>query len=115
MDPLLVLFLLMSIVMLLRFRKIGLSDGVLSAGQEGIDMEEVLETFAKETELTKRESELLHLVYEGYNNEEIADELGISLNTVKHHLSHLFSKCGVRGKHELLAVIAQDIHKKTNP
>lgn len=110
-DPLLILFLLLSVGMLLRFRQRGMP----AAAQAGVDMEQVLDAFAQDTGLTKRETELLHLVYEGYNNEEIADELGISMNTVKHHLSHLFSKCGVRGKHELLSVIAQEIHKKTNP
>ena len=42
--------------------------------------------------LTARETEVLDLVAEGLSNEQIARELYISLNTVRHHLKNIFLK-----------------------
>ena len=47
--------------------------------------------------LSARELELLQLVGAGYSNQEIADELVITLGTVKSHLNHIFGKAGRRG------------------
>lgn len=48
--------------------------------------------------LSARELELLQLVGAGYTNQEIADELVITLGTVKSHLNHIYSKLGVEGR-----------------
>ena len=48
--------------------------------------------------LSVRELELLQLVAAGYSNQEIADELVITLGTVKSHLNHIFAKLGVEGR-----------------
>lgn len=45
--------------------------------------------------LTARELEILHLIAKGYSNQEIADELFITLKTVKTHVSNVLSKLGV--------------------
>ncbi len=45
--------------------------------------------------LTPREKEVLHLVWEGLTNPQIAGDLGISDETVKQHVSHIFDKFGV--------------------
>ncbi len=45
--------------------------------------------------LTTREHELLTLVAQGKNNQEIADELHISLKTVSNHISNIFNKLQV--------------------
>jgi DNA-binding NarL/FixJ family response regulator len=45
--------------------------------------------------LTERESEVLVLVTRGKTNEEIADELFLSLKTVRNHVSNIFSKLQV--------------------
>ncbi|MBI5915219.1 MAG: DNA-binding response regulator [Bacteroidetes bacterium] len=42
--------------------------------------------------ISKRELEVLALISQGLSNQEIADRLFVSLNTVKTHSSNLFSK-----------------------
>lgn len=49
----------------------------------------------QQLELSKRELEVLELLAQGHSNQEIADRLFVSLNTVKTHTSNLFSKLGV--------------------
>jgi predicted ATPase/DNA-binding CsgD family transcriptional regulator/uncharacterized protein HemY len=51
--------------------------------------------------LTKREQQVVRLVADGLTNPEIAERLVISLTTVKTHVSHIFSKLGMRGRREL--------------
>lgn len=46
--------------------------------------------------LSKREMEVLQLMSEGLSNQEIADRLFVSLNTVKTHCSRLFEKMDVK-------------------
>jgi DNA-binding NarL/FixJ family response regulator len=54
--------------------------------------------------LTDRECEVLVLIAGGRSNHEIADELSISLDTVKTHVKHVFNKLDVRDRSQ--AVIA---------
>ncbi len=49
-----------------------------------------------ETGISQREYEVLQLMAEGHTNQEIADQLFISLNTVKTHSSNLFAKLDVK-------------------
>jgi NarL family two-component system response regulator LiaR len=44
------------------------------------------------TELTEREMDVLKLIANGYSNNKIAEELVISQNTVKGHVSNILSK-----------------------
>jgi len=53
------------------------------------------------SELTAREQQVLELVEQGFNNKEIALDLGIRPGTVKIHLKHIFEKTGVRGRYGL--------------
>jgi NarL family two-component system response regulator LiaR len=45
--------------------------------------------------ISKREHEVLELMAQGFSNQEIADKLFVSLNTVKTHTSNLFLKLQV--------------------
>jgi two-component system nitrate/nitrite response regulator NarL len=53
-----------------------------------------------ETHLTSREDEILHLIWDGLSNKEIASRLGITPNTVKNHVHNLLEKLKVRNRHE---------------
>ncbi len=46
-------------------------------------------------ELTAREREVLELIAQGRNNQAIADELVLSLKTVRNHVSNVFNKLQV--------------------
>lgn len=46
--------------------------------------------------ISKREYEILALIARGSSNQEIADELFLSVNTVKTHTSNLFMKLDVK-------------------
>jgi LuxR family maltose regulon positive regulatory protein len=45
--------------------------------------------------LTGREAEILKLIVDGATNRQIADELVLTVNTVKKHTSHIYGKLGV--------------------
>lgn len=51
--------------------------------------------------LTDREEEVLMTVARGHTNSEIAEELHISLSTVKTHLTSLMNKLGARNRVEI--------------
>lgn len=50
--------------------------------------------------LTPREEEVLRLVSQGFINKEIADQLGISLETVRQHLKNCYARLHVRSRTE---------------
>jgi len=58
---------------------------------------------ARETDdgLTEREKEVLLLIAEGLSNKEIAEELHISVKTVKTHVSNLLMKCELEDRTQL--------------
>lgn len=52
--------------------------------------------------ITKREQEVLELIALGLSNQEIAEKLFVSPNTVKTHSSSIFGKLGVRRRTEAI-------------
>ena len=52
----------------------------------------VNETNLKQLGISKREQDVLQLMAQGLSNQEIADKLFVSLNTVKTHSSKIFEK-----------------------
>lgn len=50
--------------------------------------------------LTLRERQIFDLLGEGLSNQEIADRVGLSENTVKHYMTPLLHKLGVRNRTE---------------
>ncbi len=61
-----------------------------------------LEAVDPASTLSAREREVYELVCQGLTNAEIADELFISLGTVKAHVHHVFDKIGIRSRTALV-------------
>jgi LuxR family maltose regulon positive regulatory protein len=57
--------------------------------------------------LSERELEVLRLICEGYSNQEIAEKLVITYNTVKKHNSNIFGKLGVRDRAQAILLAQQ--------
>ena len=58
-------------------------------------------------ELSARELEVLRLLVAGASNKSVAAQLGLSENTVKSHISHIFGKLNVQSRAEAVAVALQ--------
>ncbi len=48
--------------------------------------------------LSNREMQIVVLLIRGHGNREIAEELGLSIDTVKTHLKRIFAKLHVNGR-----------------
>ncbi len=59
--------------------------------------------------LTPAEAEVVQLLAKGLPLDEIAADRGISLNTVRSHLKHVFSKTGTSRQGELLGLVMTDV------
>ncbi|MDY2737888.1 helix-turn-helix transcriptional regulator [Intestinibacter sp.] len=55
--------------------------------------------------LTIRENEILNLVGKGLNNKEIGQKLFITENTVKKHVSSIFTKLGFKSRKEVISYL----------
>ncbi len=61
----------------------------------------------KKLPISNAEKKVLELIAQGKSIKMIAHELGLSENTVKHHRTHMFEKCGVKNMAELTAKALQ--------
>jgi DNA-binding NarL/FixJ family response regulator len=59
-------------------------------------------------DLTPHETRLLKLLTEGYNYQTAAEKLGVSYNTVKFHVRHIFDKLQVHSKSEAVLKAMRD-------
>ena len=53
--------------------------------------------------LSPREERVLELLSKGYSNKEIAEQLDLSVDTVRSHLKHIYDKMHVRSRTEAVA------------
>ncbi len=54
--------------------------------------------------LSNREKEIFHCLMKRYSNEEIGDELCISISTVKKHIHNIFTKFDVNSRRQLVSL-----------
>ncbi|MEE8442155.1 MAG: response regulator transcription factor, partial [Dehalococcoidia bacterium] len=52
--------------------------------------------------LTPREKDVLALIGEGFTNQEIADRLYLTINTVQTHRTHIMDKLNLHSRAELM-------------
>jgi len=57
--------------------------------------------------LTKRETEIVRLVADGYKNREVAEKLQISVKTVETHRANIMNKLALRNLAELIRYAIQ--------
>lgn len=84
-------------------------DGSYWVGREAVtDLKElVLDRIPKDSSpaqkhgLTRREYQMVEAIVEGFSNKEIAEKFNVREDTVKHHLTSIFSKVGVSTRLEL--------------
>jgi DNA-binding CsgD family transcriptional regulator len=60
--------------------------------------------FAEFYGLSRREEQTLSLLLQGRSTRAIAQELCVSFGTAKNHTFHVFGKCGVHSRYELIAL-----------
>jgi len=73
----------------------------LAAIGSGLDESVAGRAFA-EAGISAREKEIIRFMSKGHSNKRIADELFISVNTVKTHIRNIFKKMNVKSRFELM-------------
>ena len=61
-----------------------------------------LDTKLKEMDLTNREKDVLKLIAQGHTNDQIADKMFISKNTVKSHIKNIYLKLDVKNRIQVI-------------
>src|SRR5262245_29224216 len=54
-------------------------------------------------QLTQREKEILHLITDGLSNQQVAEQLVVTVGTVKWYLKQIYSKLGVNSRTQAIA------------
>jgi DNA-binding CsgD family transcriptional regulator len=75
-------------------------------GLHGISIEVLHQVYG----LTPAQSAVARSLFAGRSVEETANELDLSLNTVRSHLKQIFTKCEVNSQAELLHLLAMGPH-----
>ncbi|MFN0728791.1 7TM diverse intracellular signaling domain-containing protein [Polaribacter gochangensis] len=70
--------------------------------------ENKIEKLAEKHQLTERETDILLQISLGLNNQQIADKLFISINTVKYHTRNVYEKLDVKKRTEISSKILFD-------
>jgi DNA-binding CsgD family transcriptional regulator len=66
---------------------------------------EAIEWMRKRFQLLPREVDVLRLTCDGMSNKETAAALGVSVQTVKCHMTQVFKKVGVQGRLKLMIAV----------
>ncbi|MGN0133804.1 MAG: response regulator transcription factor, partial [Anaerotignum sp.] len=71
------------------------------------DIDQIVEHWSEVVKLSPREQDIFRAILEDKKRKEIAEELCISENTVKTHITNVFSKFEVSTRSELFAKVMQ--------
>jgi DNA-binding CsgD family transcriptional regulator len=63
------------------------------------------DTLFMEYDISPREQEVVRLIAQGCSNQQIAETLFISVNTVKAHVKKVYVKFGVKSRYELISLL----------
>lgn len=99
-----IFYLCSSILFLLYFVKKHNAD--LITVQMFNDSQECIDYLAQ-AGISKREKEIVDLILKGYTNRKIANQLFISLSTVKTHIKNIFQKLKVESRFEIIATLSK--------
>lgn len=99
----LILYNLLPLIWIIRYRHI-----VALMDSSRASSDHLPEHFMNELSITRREREVLALACAGKTNQEIANTLFISLQTVKDHVYSIYRKTGVRNRVELANMFRQN-------
>jgi DNA-binding CsgD family transcriptional regulator len=64
------------------------------------------DTFFEQYNISAREKDVIALIVQGHSNQQIGDDLRISLNTVKTHVRNIYQKFEINSRQELLALLS---------
>ena len=73
--------------------------------QDELDLPDYHKSIIENYQLSKREWEIVQQISEGYTNGQISENLFISLQTVKDHVSRIYKKTGVKNRVQLVNMI----------
>lgn len=66
---------------------------------------DITENLRKKIGITEREIDVAKLLLKGYSYQKIADELVISISTVRAHVTSIYKKAGINSRYELYNII----------
>lgn len=82
-------------------------EAVISPGLLSRLLPQLARTERPEPTLTRREQDVLAMIARGMSNAAMADEMTVSVNTVRNHIANLSAKLGAHSKLEALAIAVQ--------
>ena len=82
-----------------------LLQNLLVKKSDGSSLSDKLKATSAKFLLTSRESEVLNELIDGRTNQEISENLSVSLSTVKKHVYNIFNKVGVNSRAQLLNLV----------
>ncbi|SHH77267.1 MULTISPECIES: response regulator transcription factor [Virgibacillus] len=83
-------------------------------GTECMNKKEKLSRFfsSQNMDMNDRDIDILFLIYKGYKNLEIANELNLSEKTVRDYVSKVYKKLQINHRHKVKAYLTSIIHEK---
>lgn len=72
-------------------------------------LQEVIEEYFKQWQLTPSEQEVAMMLFKGYSSQEIADARNTKIGTVKNQSSSIYQKAEVKNRNELFSMFVEEL------